>query len=89
MVISKKSCTFAPQIYEKFVKPPKKTTEKMKEICKKVSMVDSEAFKTMAMERLGWTYDQYQNRRSGRTEITQAERLVLEEIVDQINAKED
>lgn len=61
----------------------------MKEICKKVSMVDSEAFKTMAMERLGWTYDQYQNRRSGRTEITQAERLILEEIVDQINAKED
>lgn len=60
----------------------------MKEILKKVSCLDEDRFRQKVMEDLGWSYDQYKNRKSGRTEVSIAERAMLMQIADKINAKE-
>lgn len=59
----------------------------MEKILKKVSVVDYKEFRRQAMEKCGWTVDQYANRYSGATKITPAEEIVLNSIVESLNNK--
>ncbi len=56
----------------------------MDEILKKVSVMDEAAFRARALQELGWTRDQYNNRVQGRTRVTPAERVILLKIADKI-----
>ena len=58
----------------------------MEDILKNVSCLDEDRFRQRVMKDLGWSYDQYKNRRSGRTEVTLAERAMLVQIANEINA---
>lgn len=59
----------------------------MKKILSQVSVVDYKEFRKQAMEKCGWTVDQYANRLSGATKLTPAEEIVLQSIVETINSK--
>lgn len=57
----------------------------MEKILSQVSILNYKKFRTTAMVRCGWTAQQYNNRLSGNTKLTNAEREVLQSIVEQIN----
>lgn len=58
----------------------------MENIWKKVSCLDEGRFRQKVMKDLGWSYDQYKNRRGGRTPVTLAEHAMLMNIANEINA---
>ena len=56
----------------------------MDEILKKVSVADEATFRARALQELGWTRNQYNNRVQGRTRVTPAERVILLNIANKI-----
>lgn len=61
----------------------------MKEFADKVPYGWWELFRSRCMTNLDLTYDQWQNRYSGRTPLTPAERLAMQQIFDQIKKEMD
>ncbi len=59
----------------------------MNEILKNVAVPDENIFRTRALEELGWTRDQYNNRVQGRTRVTPAERAILLKIAEEIKTQ--
>lgn len=59
----------------------------MDEILKNVAVTDEDLFRMRALKELGWTRDQYNNRRQGRTRVTPAERAILLQIAKEIKAQ--
>ena len=55
----------------------------MEKILSQVTMIHYKKFRQEAMERCGWTSQQYANRFTGNTKLTSAEREVLQSIVEQ------
>ncbi len=55
----------------------------MKTYLNKIAYPDYPAFRKKVLQELHWTDDQYDNRLKGRTKISHAERLVLEQITNQ------
>lgn len=56
----------------------------MEDFLKNVSALHYKQFRQTAMKRCGWTAQQYANRFTGNTKLTQSEREVLQSIVDQL-----
>lgn len=60
----------------------------MKEFLKRVSAFHYQAFREQAMRECNWNYQQYNNRRQGRTKITPLEAEKLEAIIKQLAREE-
>lgn len=60
----------------------------MKNLLKKVSVLDYSKFRQLAKQKCGWTERMYQERRNGRTQLTHLERIALEEIINQLIKEE-
>lgn len=58
----------------------------MDSILKKVSFPDYEVFREEAMLRCGWSAEQFKNKKTGRTKITPAEIIVLNQLADELQA---
>lgn len=58
----------------------------MKKILLKVSIEHYAEFRKRAMSRCSWTAEQFKNRKIGRTELTNLEYNVLEEIASELQA---
>ena len=59
----------------------------MKEFLDKVSFGDWENFRERGMKACGWTYDQWINRVRNRTQTSEAERVVLRNILQEMAAE--
>ncbi len=58
----------------------------MDNILRKVSFMDYEVFREEAMKRCGWSAERFKNKRHGRTKMTPAESIVLNQIADELKA---
>lgn len=59
----------------------------MKEFLYNVSFGDWEKFRERAMKACGWTYDQWINRVRNRTQTSEAERVVLRNVLQEMTAE--
>lgn len=56
----------------------------MKKILERVSVINYPEFRKRALEATEWSANQYNSRRTGRTELTPLERKTLEQIADEL-----